>query len=149
MAGAMCGRGSMCVWGGGACMAEGHAWGCTWQGEWGVYQMTYPIMHLTLPICCLYTKWKAVPMQLLIYCWLVMWPVQGQLHTGIQPPPLRGQTDTSKNITFPQLLKWRCNSLLFKTQICIISCPILRSTCCMLITDAKWQWLPETFKKES
>ena len=157
MAGAMCDMGSMCG-GGGGCVAReacvmgsvwqgGMHWGSAWQRGMGVYHMTYPIMHLMLPVCYLYTNWKAAPMQMLIYFWLVMWPVQGKLHAGITPPPPRGQADACKNITFPQLLKWRCNSLLFKTEICIISCPIQRSICCMFITDEKWQRLPETFKK--
>ena len=49
----------------------------------GVYHVTYPIIHLMLPVCCPVTNWDWSPVQLLILC-LVMWPV---VHVGIQPTP--------------------------------------------------------------
>ena len=58
--------------------------------------VTYPIMHLMLPVCCLHTNWDpstGAPAYILLAghetckaCW--------------DTPPLRGQTDTCKNITF-------------------------------------------------
>ena len=58
--------------------------------------VTYPIMHLMLPVCCLHTNWDPPTVQLLIYCWLVMWPAR---HAGIPlPPPPRGQTGTCKRL---------------------------------------------------
>ena len=51
------------------------------QGE-GVYHVTYPIMHLMLPVCCLHTNWDTPTVHLLIYC-LVMWPA---MHPGIPTP---------------------------------------------------------------
>ena len=32
----------------------------------GVYHVTYPIMHLMLPVCCLLTNWDPPTVQLLI-----------------------------------------------------------------------------------
>ena len=37
-----------------------------------------------LPVCCLHTSWDPLTVQLLIYCWLVMWPAR---HAGIPPAP--------------------------------------------------------------
>ena len=39
--------------------------GCTCQGR-GVYHVTYPIMHLMLPVCCLLTNCDPPTLQLLI-----------------------------------------------------------------------------------
>ena len=50
----------------------------------GVYHVTYPIIHLMLPVCCLLTNWDPPTVQLLIYCRLVMWPTR---HAGIPPTP--------------------------------------------------------------
>ena len=60
--------------------------------------LTYPIMHLMLPVYCPYTNWDWSPVQLLIKC-LVMWPVR---HAGIPLPPVDRVTDTCKNITLSQ-----------------------------------------------
>ena len=49
---------------GGACMV----WGCACQGVC-VYHVTYPIMHLMLPVFCFHINWESIPVQLLIYCW--------------------------------------------------------------------------------
>ena len=49
MHGGMCDRGM--------CMAGGHVW--WWGGACmagGVYHVTYSIMHLMLPVCCLHTN---------------------------------------------------------------------------------------------
>ena len=35
----------------------------------GCYHVTYPIMHLMLPVCCLHTNRDSTLVQLLIYCW--------------------------------------------------------------------------------
>ena len=37
-----------------------------------VCHVTYPIVHLMLPVCCLHTNSDPVTVQLLINCWLVM-----------------------------------------------------------------------------
>ena len=83
-----------CMWGGihpgrAGCPAR---WGCLLRGWWvgvsaqgggclpGRCHVTYPIMHLMLPVCCLNTNWDPATVQLLIYCWLIMWPAR---HAGI------------------------------------------------------------------
>ena len=58
-------------------------WACLTGG--GGYHVTYPIMHLMLPVCCLHTNWDTSTVHLLIYCCLVMWPAR---HAGITPTPL-------------------------------------------------------------
>ena len=66
----------------------------------GGYHVTYPIMHLMLPVCCLLTNWDPPTVQLLIYCWLVMWPAW---HAGFPPSPwTEFLTHASENITLPQ-----------------------------------------------
>ena len=66
----------------------------------GVHHVTYAIMHLMLPVCCLLTNWDPPTVQLLIYCWLVMWPAR---HPGIPTPPwTEFLTYASENITLPQ-----------------------------------------------
>ena len=48
--------------------------------QYSTYHVTYPIMHLMLPVCCLHTNWVSTPVQLLIYS-------VTQVHVGIHPPP--------------------------------------------------------------
>ena len=69
----------------------------------GVYHVTYPIMHLMLPACCLLTNWDPPTVQLLIYCWLIRWPAR---HAGIPHPPLWTEflTHASENITLPNFV---------------------------------------------
>ena len=108
----------MCVFlVGGRCLTWG---GLTWGGSalwggcltWGVYHVTYPIMHLMLPVCCLHTNWDPRAVQLLIYCWLVMWPAR---HAGIPPPP-------------PEQNSWH-------TPLKILPCPKLRLRAAKIIWD--------------
>ena len=66
----------------------------------GSAHVTYPIMHLLLPVCCLHTNWDTSTVHLFIYCCLFMWPAR---HAGIPPP--REQTDTCKNITFANYVR--------------------------------------------
>ena len=51
----------------------------------GRCHVTYPIIHLMLPVCCLHTNWDPATVELLIYCWLIMWPAR---YTGIDTLPL-------------------------------------------------------------
>ena len=52
---------------GDVCLGGVYLGGVCWVvSSWRVYHMTYPIMHLTLPVCCPYTNWEAALMQLLI-----------------------------------------------------------------------------------
>ena len=85
---------------GGVCSLRGgvYSWGvCLLGGVCfrGMYHMTYPIMHLMLPVCCLHVNWDSTLVQLLIYCWpIACW--------DITTPPLwtEWMKDTCKNITF-------------------------------------------------
>ena len=81
-------------------------------GRGEVYHVTYPIMHLMLPVCCLLTNWDPIAVQLLIYS-------AGARHAGIPPPPVNRITDTCKNITFPQL---RLRALTINGHLMILFC---------------------------
>ena len=70
-------QGGVPVWGvylsGGVPVRGVPAWGvpslggtCLGVPAWGVYHVTYPIMHLMLPVCCLHTNWVSAAVQLLI-----------------------------------------------------------------------------------
>ena len=61
--------GGFSIWGGSPSRGAG-GWFSIWGGSpsrgvlhlggfsiWGVYHVTYPIMHLMLPVCCLHTNW--------------------------------------------------------------------------------------------
>ena len=67
-----------------------------------VYHVTYPIMHLMLPVCCLCSNWDWRAMQLLILCW----SCDLARHAGIYTPTLWTEflAHACENITFPQLL---------------------------------------------
>ena len=83
-------EGGLSGWG----LPEGGLPGRLSEGGRGVYHVTYPIMHLMLPVCCLLTNWDSTPVQLLIYCWpIACWDT---------PPPPCGQTDACKLITLPE-----------------------------------------------
>ena len=87
------------VGGGGVCRGVSARGGVC---QRGVYHVTYPIMHLMLPVCCLHTNWDSPAVQLLLYCLLIMWPAR---HAGIPTPPLWTEflTHAYENITLPQL----------------------------------------------
>ena len=74
--------------------------GGVWPYILGGAHVTYPIMHLDLPLCCLLTNWDWTPVQLLIYCLpSACWD---RSHGHISPPPPLSDrmTNTCKNITF-------------------------------------------------
>ena len=82
----------LCVCPGGGCLPRG-----------GGYHVTYPIMHLILPVCWLLTNWDPLTVQLPIYCWLVMWPAR---HAGILPSP------PQQNFWHTLLKIWPCPNFL-------------------------------------
>ena len=58
-----------------------------------LYHVTYPIMHLMLPVCCLLTNWDQPTVQLLIYCWLVTYVTcKACWDTTTSPPWTEWQT---------------------------------------------------------
>ena len=51
----------------------------------GVYHVTYPIMHLILPVCCLHTNWESTPVNTSPAAYILL----AHFMLGYTPPPNR------------------------------------------------------------